>query len=100
MTLEELKIRQCIEGPYIPKTVEEYKDLHNWPIHLLYFVRCNIYNHSIDDMLWLYLQYWYDYIPEGTLVTNIHFQTAPFIKGVTSNDTRFNLLSFGFLQKR
>ena len=45
---------------------------------------------------YLYPAEWYDFIPDGYVVTGIFGEDEPFKHGVTDNDRRFGALSFGF----
>jgi hypothetical protein len=45
---------------------------------------------------YLYPVEWYDFIPDGYMVTSICGVDEPFKHGETDNDRRFGMLSYGF----
>ena len=50
-------------------------------------------------MLWLYPKTWYDRLPDGLPIVSINYDEEIFKKGVTDDDYRFGMLSFGFFSK-
>lgn len=49
-------------------------------------------------MLWLYPCEWYAAIPEGYPITSILGEQERFRRGVTDDDRRFGMLSYGFMK--
>ena len=47
--------------------------------------------------LWLFPGEWYEFIPEGFVVTDINYKTEPFKKGATDDDIRFGCLAYGIV---
>lgn len=51
-----------------------------------------------DMDIWLIPGEWYDYIPDGYLLTDICGRQEPFKRGKTDNDIRFGCLAYGILR--
>lgn len=49
-----------------------------------------------DETLLLFPHEWYDYIPEGYIVTDILGDDKPFRHGTSDDDKRFGALPYGF----
>jgi len=45
---------------------------------------------------WLYPGEWYDFIPQGYIVTDINDENESFVHGETDDDIRFGCLAYGF----
>lgn len=53
-----------------------------------------------DKGHWLYPVEWYDFIPNGYIVTDINNEDEPFVHGETDDDIRFGCLAYGFKIKQ
>jgi len=76
---------------YTPRTEAEFDKLKTAPESLLIdmcLVKC-------EDGHYLYPGEWFDYIPEGYEVVDIHGEKIPFSKKL-SDDIRFGCLAYGF----
>lgn len=77
---------------YFPTTKEEFDGLRKAPDDILKDLGLQQW----EEGHWLYPAEWYDYIPEGYIVTAIDDEEKPFQRGVTSDDRRFGCLAYGF----
>ena len=51
---------------------------------------------SFDGSLCLIPGVWYRFIPRGLVLTSVLGAVEPFVPGMTSDDTRFGYLAWGF----
>lgn len=78
--------------PDAPKSFERLRtmtrtELHRWGLRMW----------SEESGLMLFPAEWYDAIPEGFEVVTISGRTLVFERGVTDDDRRYGLLSFGIV---
>lgn len=50
-----------------------------------------------ESRLYLFPSDWYNYIPEGYMITDISGKVEAFQKGVTDDDIRFGALAYGIV---
>lgn len=86
------------DGMQVPLPVIEFAALPSLPEGTLKAIGCQKWDEPDADgnVLWLYPAEWYDYIPNGTMVTDINGQTEAFVHGETDDDMRFGALAYGF----
>jgi len=84
---------------YFPETRDEYSKLVTLNDYILKDMGCQIWNRTENTTHWLYPGEWFDFIPEGTIVTSISGATEIFVKNKFDDDIRFGALSFGFIQE-
>ena len=83
---------------YIPKTVREYDALTRLGKDELKSVGCSLWDDEGGFLHWLYPAEWYDFIPDGYVMTDICGKEEKFKAGKTDNDQRFGCLAYGFKQ--
>lgn len=84
---------------YFPKTIEEYEFLKEFSEANLRKLGLGVWDKNEEGIHWLYPCEWYNYIPDGMMVTDIMENEETFEKGVSDNDKRFGMLAYGFIQK-
>jgi hypothetical protein len=51
-----------------------------------------------DDGHYLFPKEWYNFIPDGYMVTSISGNIEPFKRGETDDDIRYGMLAYGFIK--
>ena len=83
---------------YIPKSEDEFLNfINNAPDSILSDVGFGKWDSTQDGKThWLFPHEWYGSIPDGFNALSISGKEETFRAGVTDDDKRFGLLSFGF----
>jgi hypothetical protein len=84
---------------YMPTTVEEFDRLKTMSENNLKIAGCQIWDKENGNTHWLYPAEWYNFIPDGYIVTGISGEAKPFRRGATDDDVRYGVLAYGFVQK-
>lgn len=83
---------------YYPRTLEEFSALHTFSKETLQKIGLGIWDGDSDKTHWLYPGEWFNYIPDGMLVTDINGVELNFMKAICDDDTRYGMLAYGFIQ--
>lgn len=80
-----------------PQGVDQFLALKKMSISDLKALGCGVWTENEKCHHMLYPQEWYDNIPNGLEVITISDRVLKFERGVTDDDTRYGMLSYGFL---
>lgn len=88
------------DGLQVPLPVFDFGKLASLSEETLQAIGCQKWDAPDEsgNVLWLYPAEWYDYIPDGTVVTDINGRVEPFKRGETDDDMRFGALAYGFMR--
>ena len=78
-----------------------FANLPSYPEATIRALGCRPWDEPDADgvTLWLFPAEWYNHIPKGMLITDIFGEIEAFEPGVTDDDRRFGMLSYGFTRK-
>jgi hypothetical protein len=85
----------------VPQSVDfsDWESLPTMSKETLQELGLGIWNADNEKTHWLFPKEWYSIIPNGLMVTCIDGDQESFERGVTDDDYRFGMLSFGFVQE-
>lgn len=89
------------DGLEVPLPLMDFNRLPSLSEETLKAIGCQKWDKADENgnILWLFPHEWYDYIPEGHMVTDINGRVEPFKKGETDDDMRFGALAYGFMRE-
>jgi hypothetical protein len=89
------------DGLKVERPLFDFNVLPTLPTDTLKAIGCTPWDEPDKDgmVLWLLPYQWYDYIPEGYMLSDINGTDEPFKRGVTDNDMRYGVLAYGFKRK-
>ncbi|AGM11429.1 hypothetical protein M199_gp237 [Halogranum tailed virus 1] len=83
-----------VDVDYLPTSEDVFENLEQFSEKELETLGLRCWKESH----YLFPHEWYDYIPEGFEVVTIMGRTEEFEQGVTDNDKRFGVLSYGIIR--
>ena len=89
-----------VQVPTPDLSIAEFQQLATRDEETLKAMGLGIWDSNDTHTHWLFPKEWYSIIPEGLEVVSISGNSEVFQRGVTDDDYRFGMLSFGFLQER